>query len=195
MNALFAAMEAPVLTDLNVRWPDQGRPLEPVPARPGDLFRGSPLVQVVQGLPAGGELQVSGRLPGGRSWSTQLNLGKAARATGLNRLWARGRIDGLIDSARLMGAAPDETQIVELSTRHGVMSPFTSFVAVEQQPSRPNTEKLGSESVPTLLPAGSQPGMLRYPQTATIAPLLTALGLVGLMFSLALLMLNRRQAL
>tara|TARA_Y100000780_G_scaffold118825_1_gene106993 strand:+ start:437 stop:550 length:114 start_codon:yes stop_codon:yes gene_type:complete len=37
--------------------------------------------------------------------------------------------------------------------------------------------------------------MLRYPQTATFGPLLTALGLVGLMFSLAIVMLSRRQSL
>ena len=36
-----------------------------------------------------------------------------------------------------------------------------------------------TDNLPTLLPAGSQDGMLRYPQTATSAPLLIALGLVG----------------
>ena len=41
-------------------------------------------------------------------------------------------------------------------------------------------------------PAGSASGMLRYPQTATAAPLLIALGLVGLMFSVALVLLQRR---
>jgi Ca-activated chloride channel family protein len=195
VNRLFAAMEAPVLTNLDVRWPDQGQPLEPVPARPGDLFRGTPLVQVVRGLPAAGQLQVSGQLPGGRRWSTSLDLAQAAPASGLNRHWARGRIDELTDAARLQGQTPDEQQITELSVRHGVISPFTSFVVVEQRQARPETESAGSQSIPTLLPAGSQPGMLRYPQTATFAPLFTALGLLGLMFSLAIAMLNRRPSL
>ncbi len=34
--------------------------------------------------------------------------------------------------------------------------------------------------------------MLRYPQTATLAPLYTALGLIGLMFTLAIGLLHRR---
>lgn len=195
LNRLFAAMEAPVLTNLDVRWPDQGQPLEPVPARPGDLFRGTPLIQVIRGLPAAGQLQVSGQLPGGRHWSTSLDLAQAAPASGLNRQWARGRIDELTDAARLQGQTPDEQQITELSVRHGVISPFTSFVVVEQRRARPETESAGSQSIPTLLPAGSQPGMLRYPQTATFAPLFTALGLLGLMFSLAIAMLNRRPSL
>ena len=100
-----------------------------------------------------------------------------------------------MDSARLAGTEPDEAAIVELSLSHGVMSPFTSFVAIEERVSRPQAESLNQEAVPTLLPAGSQPGMLRYPQTATFGPLLTALGLVGLMFSLAIVMLSRKQTL
>ena len=195
LNRLLAAMEAPVLTSLDIRWPDQSQPLAPVPARPGDLFRGTPLIQVVRGLPAGGMLEVTGQLPGGRSWNTRLDLAKAVPASGLNRQWARGRIDELIDAARLQRVAPDQPSIIDLSTRHSVISPFTSFVAVEQRRARPEEEAAGREAVPTLLPAGSQPGMLRYPQTATFGPLFTALGLVGLMFALAIMMLNRRQTL
>ncbi len=193
LGKLFAAMEAPVMTDVEVQWP--GTVAHPVPAKPGDLFHGQPLVQVVRGAPAEGELTVSGRLPGGRSWRTSLDLASAAPGKGLDRQWARGRIDAVMDSARLAGTEPDEAAIVELSLSHGVMSPFTSFVAIEERVSRPEGESLNQEAVPTLLPAGSQPGMLRYPQTATFGPLLTALGLVGLMFSLAIVMLSRRQSL
>ena len=38
----------------------------------------------------------------------------------------------------------------------------------------------------------SSAGMLRYPQTATVAPLLIALGTLGLMFAVALVLLQRR---
>lgn len=194
LKTLFSAMDAPVLTDIEVRWPSQGQSYEPVPAKPGDLFRGRPLVQTVQGIPAAGELEVSGKLPGGRRWSTRLNLEHAAQATGLNRHWARGRIGELMDAASLSGESPDESSIIKLSMTHNVMSPLTSFVAVEEKPARPVTEKLESEQLPTLLPAGSGAGMLRYPQTATFWPLLTALGLVGLMFALAMALLSRRTA-
>ncbi|WP_372964233.1 marine proteobacterial sortase target protein [Marinobacter sp.] len=195
LEGLFSAMEAPVLTDLDVRWPSQGHDVEPVPAKSGDLFRGSPLVQVVHGVPAAGELQVSGKLPGGRRWISRLNLSNAAEANGLNRQWARGRIDELIDAASLSGDLPDEQRITRLSMEHGVMSPFTSFVAIEEKSARPASENLEREQLPTLLPAGSRSGMLRYPQTATFWPLLSALGLLGLMFALAIAMLSRRPAL
>ncbi|WP_323753073.1 marine proteobacterial sortase target protein [Marinobacter sp.] len=192
LKKLFSAMEAPVLTDIEVRWPSQGAAPNAVPSKPGDLFRGQPLVQTISGVPAAGELEVSGTLPGGRRWSTRLDLSHAAPATGLNRHWARGRIDELMDAANLKRESPNESSIIKLSMAHRVMSPFTSFVAVEEQPVRPASENLESEQLPTLLPAGSGAGMLRYPQTATFWPLLSALGLLGLMFALATLLLSRR---
>lgn len=192
LKKLFSAMEAPVLTDIDVRWPSQGSEPNSVPSKPGDLFRGQPLVQTISGVLAAGELEVSGTLPGGRRWRTRLHLSHAAPATGLNRHWARGRIDQLMDAASLKGETPNESSIIKLSMAHQVMSPFTSFVAVEEKPLRPTSEKLESEQLPTLLPAGSHADMLRYPQTATIWPLLSALGLAGLMFALAAALRNRR---
>ena len=192
LQALFVAMESPVLTDIQVNWPGQEASRESFPKRPGDLFQGQPLVHVVRGIPAMGELEVSGRLSGGRDWTRTLDLQQAAPATGLHRHWARAKIDSLEDDARVTGQAPDKAGITELAVKHGMMSAYTSFVAVDSTPVRPADQPMTSDNLPTLLPAGSQAGMLRYPQTATAAPLLIALGLVGLMFSVAIVLLQRR---
>lgn len=192
LQALFSAMESPVLTDIRVDWPGQETGKESFPRRPGDLFQGEPLVHVVRGVPAMGELKVSGRLPGGKDWTRALDLQQAAPATGLHRHWAREKIDSLEDEARVTGREPDKAGITELAVSHGLMSAYTSFVAVDSTPARSPETPMETDNLPTLLPAGSQAGMLRYPQTATSAPLLIALGLVGLMFSLAIVLLQRR---
>jgi len=192
LQALFSAMESPVLTDIRVDWPGQETAKESFPRRPGDLFQGGPLVHVVRGIPAMGKLKVSGRLPGGRDWTRTLDLQQAAPATGLHRHWAREKIDSLEDEARVKGREPDKAGITELAVSHGLMSAYTSFVAVDSTPVRNAEAPMESDNLPTLMPAGSQAGMLRYPQTATSAPLLIALGLVGLMFSLAIVLLQRR---
>ena len=192
LQALFSAMESPVLTDIRVDWPGQETGKESFPRRSGDLFQGEPLVHVVRGVPAMGELKVSGRLPGGKDWTRTLDLQQAAPATGLHRHWAREKIDSLEDEARVTGREPDKAGITELAVSHGLMSAYTSFVAVDSTPARSPETPMESDNLPTLLPAGSQDGMLRYPQTATSAPLLIALGLVGLMFSLAIVLLQRR---
>ena len=191
---LFAAMEAPVLTDIEVRWPDQSASVQEdsFPRRPGDLFQGEPLLQVVRGIPPAGELSVSGRLPGGGKWQRSLDLQQADSGLGLNRYWAREKIDSFLDEARVEGQEPDKAKITSLAVEHSLMSPYTSFVAVDATPARDPESTLLKDNLPTLLPAGSQPGMARYPQTATVAPLLVALGLLGLMFSAAIGLLQRR---
>lgn len=191
LQDLFAAMEAPVLTDVQVQWPGQTNGLESFPDRPGDLLRGEPMMQVVRGVPPSGALKVSGRMPDGKHWQRSLDLQQAAPGRGLNRHWARQKIDHLQDTARLEGRDPDRDTITRLAVAHTLMSPYTSFVAVDQTTVRPSDTPVTTEHLPTLLPAGSEAGMLRYPQTATLAPLLTALGLVGLMFALALVLLRR----
>lgn len=191
LQTLFSAMKAPVLTDIQVQWPTGGNAVESFPARPGDLFQGEPLVQVVRGVAPAGVLSISGRLPGGQRWKRSLDLQQAATGQGLNRQWARQKIDGLLDDERLDGN-DQQPLITSLAVEYGLMSPYTSFVAVDDTPARPASAPATTENIPTLLPAGSTSGMLRYPQTATIAPLLTALGLLGLMFAAAITLLQRR---
>lgn len=190
---LFAAMEAPVLTDIDVHWPGQPAAADSFPRRPGDLLQGEPLLQVVRGVPPAGELNVSGRLPGGARWQRNLDLQQASAGTGLHRRWARAKIDGLLDEARVQSQEPDKTQIIGLAVEHSLMSPYTNFVAVDATPARaPEESTLVQDDLPTLRPAGSQPSLTRYPQTATSAPLLIGLGLLGFMLCAAIVSLQRR---
>ncbi|MFN2360452.1 MAG: marine proteobacterial sortase target protein [Marinobacter sp.] len=191
LDELLRMMEAPVLTDILVSWP--GQVTDAFPGRIGDLFRGEPMVQVVRGLPADGELEVAGRMPDGSQWQQSVRLDQAAPGKGLHRHWAKQKIDSLMDSG-LTGRVDGQVQaeVVSLGLKHQLMTKYTSFLAQEKTPSRPAEETLTTDNVPTLLPAGSQGTMLRYPQTATLSPLFIAIGLVGLMFSVAITLLQRR---
>ena len=198
LDELFGKMQSAVLTDIQVKWPDAVAGQSAQPQRIGDLFRGEPLIQVVRGhASVKGNLQVSGRLPDGSTWQQSLSLEQAASGKGLHRVWARQKIDGLLD-ARGLGKDRDdgERQMTErvtaLGIAHQLITPYTSFLAVDKTPSRPTEASMDSDRVPTLLPAGSTSAMLRYPQTATVAPLFQALGLLGLMFSVAIGLLKRR---
>ncbi|TGN38840.1 marine proteobacterial sortase target protein [Marinobacter confluentis] len=198
LDELFGKMQSAVLTDIQVDWPDAGANQSAQPQRIGDLFRGEPMIQVVRGQAAQGEVRVSGRLPNGSVWQQSLDLEQAASGKGLHRVWARQKIDGLLD-ARTLGRdqsedGQDQTKekVTDLGIQHQLITPYTSFLAVDKTPSRPVDSLLASDNVPTLLPAGSDAGMLRYPQTATVAPLLQALGLLGLVFGAAITLLKRR---
>lgn len=193
LDELFGKMQSPVLTDIAVNWPGQAATTEAFPGRIGDLFRGEPMVQVVRGLPGEGELEVSGQLPDGSQWQQSLRLDQAANGKGLHRHWAKQKINSLMDRG-LTGQVDEDVQaeVTRLGLKHQLMTKYTSFLAQDKTPSRPAEETLATDSVPTLLPAGSQGTMLRYPQTATLSPLLIAIGLVGLMFSAAITLLQRR---
>jgi Ca-activated chloride channel family protein len=195
---LFGRMQSAVLTNIRVEWPDASVLQSAQPHRIGDLFRGEPLLQVVRGQAPQGDLRVSGRTPDGSIWQQSLSLDQAASGRGLHRVWARQQIDGLLD-ARTLGKDPEArtpgdipARVTALGIEHELITPYTSFLAVDKTPSRPMTASMDSDSVPTLLPAGSTSGMLRYPQTATLAPLLQALGLLGLMLSAAIGLLKWR---
>lgn len=193
LDQLFDKMQSPVLTDISVSWPGQMAEAEALPGRIGDLFQGEPMVQVIRGRPPEGELEVSGSLPDGSRWQQTMDLGQARKGRGLHRHWANQKIDSLLDRG-LSGQVDEQAraQITRLGLEHQLVTRYTSFLAQDRTRSRPEQESLVTDSLPTLFPAGSQDTMLRYPRTATLSPLLLAIGLMGLMFSGALALLQKR---
>ncbi len=192
LDELFGKMQSPVLADIVADWNADTRD-DILPRRPGDLFRGEPLIQVIRGQSPTGEFTVSGRLPDGSAWQQVLALDEAASAKGLHRHWARAKINSLMDKS-LSGHIneDDKSEVTRLALEHQLVTRYTSFIAVDKFPVRPSEMPVTTDHVPTLLPAGSEPAMLRYPQTATPSALLMALGLIGLLPCIALMMLRGR---
>ena len=182
MQALFAKLEHPLVTDLAVRWP-AGIKVEGYPARLPDLYRGEPVRLVARitggglGVRGSGEVIISGRLAGkrfSRSLSLEtLTVEEAGR--GIGSLWARAKIEALRDQQRALGAAVAgeeargalKAQIVELALAHQLASPYTSFVAVEETPVRPQAADLKSSPVPNSVARGQVLQPMTYPATAT----------------------------
>ncbi|WP_237063546.1 MULTISPECIES: marine proteobacterial sortase target protein [Microbulbifer] len=187
MQSLFAKLENPLVTDLQVTWP-QGLHVDAYPKKMPDLYRGEPLrlVARVRGSALRGKLMVSGRLAG-RQFHRELALTPGRDAEGLGSLWARSRIEALRDRQRAVGksSAAGKTlrsEILELALAFQLVSPYTSFVAVEEAPVRPEGEELAESPVPNAVARGQVLQRQSYPPTATgvYAQLLAALGLLGL---------------
>ncbi len=194
MDALFARLRAPVLSDFQLDWPDTG--VSVYPRRVADLYQGEPVVIVAKGVAPVGQLHIkahqAGGAEGGAFWQRSLSLAGAAPGVGIHRLWARRKITDLMDQ-KIGGADPDSIRkaVTALALKHQLASPWTSFVAVDSQPARPSGADLHSGEVPTLLPAGMDPRMARFPQTGTASTLLMALGLAGLVLAALLMALVR----
>lgn len=191
MQALFNKLESPVLSDLEVQWP-AGVDVEVWPERLPDLYLGEPLLlsaRITGGLPQPTEMVIRGQ-QADRPWSRTLTLqGSSADVppAGVSVRWARSKIEALLDG-QTRGRPADEVraEVLPLALTHQLLSPYTSFIAVEETPARTEQEALHTKPVPNLLPSGQLASTrVMYPQTATPAPLQWLMGWLMLMIWLA----------
>jgi Ca-activated chloride channel family protein len=133
LDAFKAWVTRPYLTDLTVDW--GALPIaDAQPERLRDLGSGQTLTIVGRYLSAAdGSVTVRGKL-GGRYWEQTVHVvlpEREMRHAALASLWARGRIEELLLGAP--GATPDSVraEVTSLALSYRLMSPFTSFVAVD----------------------------------------------------------------
>ncbi len=197
MAALFAKLESPVMKALEVQWPSGVR-AESWPARIPDLYAGEPVVIAVALDRLEGEARLSGTRDN-RAWEARVPLALNGGGHGMGSLWARGKLESLIDSIR-EGAREEEvrTQVIELATAHRLVTKYTSFVAVDKTPARPSDAQLKLAAVPTNLPDGWEYDKVfgELPQGSTDSRYAMLTGAFMLLLALAMLLAsrNRRQA-
>jgi Ca-activated chloride channel family protein len=92
----------------------------------------------------------------------------SASHSGIGVRWAEEKIAALLDE-KVRGRPEAEVReaVLEVALQHQLMSPYTSFVAVEETPSRPQDQAVAQAPVPNLLPQGQQAAPLMYPRTST----------------------------
>ena len=195
MSALFTRIAAPQATGIRVQWPGTGV-VETWPARTPDLYRGEPLLLAARlgsdALP--GEVLVSGDT-GGQPWSRRLQLApreSTAQHAGVASWWARRKIEALLDQ-KTLGVAEEEVraQVLPVALAHQLLSPYTSFVAVEERVSRPAAADLAGTAVANTRPRGQSPQHYAYPRTATTGPAKAYLGVLSLFLALMVHVLRR----
>ena len=175
MAALFEQLSRPAAVDFNIDW---GATVDAWPRRIPDLYQGQVLSAVASfgtALPPG-DITVSGRV-NGQVWQQQLQLtdelqGENSGAhSGVASVWARRKIAGLLDQ-KIAGRdeAAVRAEVLPLALAHQLLSPYTSFVAVEEIASRPAGESIDSAPVPNTRPRGQSPQRFAYPRTATSGP-------------------------
>jgi Ca-activated chloride channel family protein len=175
------------LTDVLVDWPAAA---ELYPPQVPDLYAGEPLV-VAASFPAREgpiELTAFGRVAGA-PWQQAVSADTVA-LHGISTLWARRKIEHALDS-RVDGVSADLIRkvVLDVALEHKIVTPYTSFVAIDETPGRAGTQPLQQQTVTNMRPAGQTAAAV--PQSATPAPLLRALGTL-LVAAAALVWLRRR---
>ena len=123
----------PYLTDLTVDWGALSI-ADVSPERLRDLGSGQTLAVVGRYLePGQGEVVVRGRLAGAH-WEQRIQVQlpeREERHEALGELWARGRIEELLLSSPGDATESVRAGVTSLALEYRLMSPFTSFVAVD----------------------------------------------------------------
>lgn len=144
VSRLYRRIESPVMTDVKVEFAfdelrtEDGPPVTRVyPKGTFDLFAGEQLVIVGRYKKFGAaKVVVSGSVDGKtQKFTFPANLierSKDESFTFIERLWAARRIGEILDELDLKGKNSELIkELVELSTRHGILTPYTSFLADE----------------------------------------------------------------
>ncbi len=179
MSNLFSKLERPRLTDIAIDWPDDPT-VEMWPARIPDLYQGEPILVALKMTRSLPRISLTGRVAG-TAWQQQVTLRGGALQSGVHQLWARRKIDSLLDR-KAQGAAESEIRqaVLAVALPHQLVSRYTSLVAVDRTPSRPLEQGLENKAVPTNLPQGwsAEKVFGQLPQTATAAEFRLLLGML-----------------
>lgn len=142
ISSFYTKISTPVLTNLEMEFGEL-RTYDIYPSPLPDLFSGSQIIVVGRYREGGltevtltgdvnGESQIF-RFPEQRF--TQRSLDESESLAALPRLWATRKIGYLLNQVRLQGANQELIdQIVRLSIRYGIITPYTSYLVTEPLP-------------------------------------------------------------
>ena len=138
VSNFFSKVNYPVLTDLQL---DMGGAQTDLvyPRGIPDVFRGSQVTLIGRYSNAADlnsiQLKLTGRAGGASRTYTYTNQSFPLRSDAneyLPRLWATRRVGWLMEQVRSNGAQKELTdEIVDLGTRYGIVTPYTSYLALE----------------------------------------------------------------
>lgn len=136
MTSLHRRISPPVVTGLRVESATAGCELtaaETAPARDSDLFPGAPCTLSGRWQGAAPPAEVTLTVLGDDGFREQVTVAAAKPDRAVRTCWARARVRDLEDRyAAGHGETTLAHQITAVSLRHGVLSRFTAFVAVDR---------------------------------------------------------------
>lgn len=178
VGTLARRIESPVLTDVKVRFEIDGHRTQdgPIVNRmyPGqgmDLFAGEQLVLVGRySRPGAAKIVVKGSLSGEtKKYDYRAKLRKKSKDqthSFVEKLWAIRRVGEIIDEIDLNGSNDELVdELTALSKKHGIMTPYTSFLA-EEETNLNNRLAIRADAVEALSELRNESGQNAFRQRA-----------------------------
>src|SRR5215468_7292443 len=152
VSNFFAKVNNPVLSDVKIDWGGVETDLVYPRATP-DVFHGSQLVLMGRYRPraSANRLTLTGKVNGRERRFTYDDLQfpeKQSDNEFLPHLWAMRRVGHLLDQIRLNGESKElRDEIIELGTRYGIVTPYTSYLVLEPGQRGQQLSRFGPEEV------------------------------------------------
>ncbi|MDR8524180.1 marine proteobacterial sortase target protein [Shewanella fidelis] len=184
---LLEKIEKPQVTDVDLRFSDGSVP-DYWPVNIPDLYADEPVLVAVR-IPSyvSNDLMIEGQLAG-NFWQRQLALTNSEAAKGLDLVWARKQIAALELTKQSANKARIEKQITAIAMNFHIMSAYTSLVAVDVMPVRPQGLSAIDANVEQHLPHGWHSNLIglkqTLPQTGTNSYVLLIFGSMLLLLAL-----------
>ncbi len=137
VSLLLEKLAHPVLANLSVDF-GAAAARDVYPRTPPDLFKGGQLVLFGRYRGSGpAKITLTGKAGGeSREFTWDVHFpAEDAKHDSVPRLWASRKVAWLVDSIRLGATAPSREvidEIVALGKRHGIVTPYTSFLITEE---------------------------------------------------------------
>lgn len=171
MSALMAKINHPAISNLELIFDSQvHQEVEVYPKRIADLYLGEPMQIAVKSKLPITSIQVMGNT-NTEPWYHQVVIDDSASAHGISTLWARRKIADLLDTL-VTGADKQQVkaQVISTSLAHQILSPYTSFIAVEKKtvplPLMAKNSLLSAKSKLSNLAKAHENLMVAMPKTA-----------------------------
>ncbi len=136
VSSFYHKVSQPLLCDIAIDW-GLARINEIYPVTLPDIFKGTQLVLTGRYQGNGhGAIKLTGMVNGRKKeFVYEAVFPEVSEANDfIPRLWATRKIGYLVNEIRLHGENSELTdEIVKLSTKHGIMTPYTSFLVLEKE--------------------------------------------------------------
>ncbi len=133
MSALLERISRPALRNINLQFqPLHLASIEQYPKKIPDLYYGEPLVIAFKTALMPTSMQVFAE-QANEGWNQEVSFSKQHESLGITPIWAKAKIEDLLDGLAT-GEDPKVVRkhVLATSLLHQVMSPYSSFIAVEQ---------------------------------------------------------------
>lgn len=184
MSHFMTKISQPALTNIALTLDNQvHQQVDIYPKKIPDLYFGEPLQVVLKSQFPITSVQLTAETVS-TPFYQQLIIDDRQSSKGISSLWARQKIESLLDSL-IVGANKDKvkSQVISTSLTHQIISPYTSFIAVEKF----DAKKLGTKKAKRNVIQAHESLLVAMPQTSLDWQLQLMAGIALLLLGLTLM--------